>query len=227
MIVTEETLGKPLAFVITGNGRKELGVLRQIAKKYNGAGPHDVLYFPLSSRSSPLRKENRVTGIRALNSLKIEEVRQYGKVLCLIDREHISRNIRDNISTLGIFNSFNFKTNDEPYVIKGQIEQEDIILHLVILGKKKRLEENISELIKLMTSKKVKPEKESIKNFIYNCEKIREQEIDDYEDLIKVAKRKEIEKAFDNLTTAIKRLEGDPFEQKSTTERTKNEISTI
>jgi hypothetical protein len=162
--------------VLTGDGRTEFRILSVIARKYNGS--RKVLYFP--------KRPSFFTG-KGFSPLKATKilVSKYNirKFFYLIDKEHfneketVEKRIGKELREIGITPSIiqNFTVNEENALhVKGTIGSHNFILWIVVTGKKKRIEENIAELIKVTLKKNVKPTKEEIRKILreYDIEQL-------------------------------------------------------
>ncbi|WP_048055516.1 hypothetical protein [Methanotorris igneus] len=202
MLVSEESKDNFIAFVITGNGRWEQVILKSIAKRYNGRDK--VLYFP----KSPF-KHSRKTGLSCLDILRLEKeklniIKKCGKLLVLIDKEHISSvdDITKKLESLRVFEDFEMENNGDIVKIIGNLGNREIVIHIVIFGKEKCIEEDVSELIKLEFGENIYPDKNAIKDFLKSKGLKRK-------DLIEDAKIENLEIAFNPLIRVIKFLEGE------------------
>jgi len=202
MLVTENPVDNFIAFVITGDGRWEQVILKSIAKRYNGKDK--VLYFPKSPFKS-LKK----TGLSCLDILRLEKeklniVKKCGKLLVLVDKEHVSNveDIAKKLESLEVFEDFKMENNEDIVKIIGNLGNREIIIHIVIFGKEKCIEEDVSELIKLEFGENINPDKNAIKDFLKSKGLKRK-------DLIENAKIENLEIAFNPLIRVIKFLEGE------------------
>lgn len=189
-------------FVFTGNGRRELKVLSAICARFDG--DTRLLWFP----SSPIKPGLKQTGITVLNAL-VHAIETYGlgQFLCLLDREHFATHIDEPSQVCTFLNgkkasvySVTCLVPARAFVFQGCLSGRHFELCLVVLGTTSSLEEEISELIRLVHEIDVSPDKAAIEQFlsVQGC---------DVRSLIGSASMEHLATAFPGLCSAMKWIE--------------------
>lgn len=199
---------KAMTAVLTGNGRTERYVLEPLAKKFNGTEKVMLLSkMPFHFRPS--------SGLSALKAIKIFPS-MYGvtQILFLIDKEHFTeedvdteligalRSFGINVQSFGSPNSLKQKA----LIVNGLVGSHQITIYAVVLGDKKRLEENIASLIEQELGMKVKPNKKAIHTTL------RQHRLDIYT-LVEKANKRKLAKAFPALTSILEEIEKNDVEE--------------
>jgi len=192
---------RPYLIILTGNGKWERKrVLPPLCEKYDGS--EKFLWFPEPPR---VKKE---TGLKALNAIKHYLI-QYGleRFLFLLDREHLKAKRGKAVKEQGqILNYLQRKLRakleeshellpQRAFAIKGRIGSLSFNLSVVIFGATSKIEEEISELIKLKYGIEVEAKDSKIKWLLRRKRKR-------LEDLLAEASKKALEKAFPGLYAA-------------------------
>ena len=175
--------------VITGDGRWEFKVLKGICRKLNGKDK--IVYSPISR----IEKKTGIGCLDFLNELPgYYEEREVPKVLAIVDKEHVPQNLEKEVSSRVKLMAFREEINGRLYFMKVKSKGREIKAYLSISGEEKRIEEDISKLIKLRFRVEIPPEKKAIIDFLReNKREIGRKEI---EDLIYTSKIEEIRKTI-------------------------------
>ena len=196
---------QPNILVLTGNGKTESRILAALCEKYDGK--EKFLWFP----ETPIRRRLKETGFKAFNAIKICLAKyRLGKFLFLIDREHfkevrqgreqeevsryMEKRLKARIETTCEL------VSEKAFITRGYLGSYPFDVCTVIFGVTSKIEEEISELIRLKLKVQVKPDKPSIDRFL----KSRRKKV---ESLIKEASKKYLEEAFPGLCNALKAIE--------------------
>jgi len=192
-VAVKELLKEPLAYVLTGDGSRDIRTLGEICEKYDHKS---VLILPQYAPATGLK----VTEILAT---LFDKERKTLRFLVLLDKEHL-RSIND----------FKKALSERGFAVLGRIKRlcegcwkitvekggKQGIIILAVQGRVKSIEENYAELIKLLSGENVEANKESIKKWF------KDHGVSGYRELIRNAKVEILEKAFTPLTCAIKTL---------------------
>jgi|YelNatPaOPRAMG01_1025707.scaffolds.fasta_scaffold150787_2 hypothetical protein len=194
--VVKELLKEPLAYVLTGNGGRDIGTLEEICEKYRKYDHGSIIVYPQYMFKTGLK-------VTELLAKLFDMERRTLRFLILLDKEHL-RSIEDFEEALKdcAFTILDKVTCSCECCWKINIkkgEKQGIII-LSIQGKNKSIEENYAELIKLLSGENVEANKESIKKWF------KDHGVSGYRELIRNAKVEILEKAFTPLTCAIKTL---------------------
>lgn len=193
--------------VITGNGKTEGYILTALCPKYNGQGKY--LWFP----APPRRK--KVTGLKALNSVCEHRRSNHDKFLFLVDRipcfEGIAQgNEQEQVCRYLEKLKIRIEATDElargrAFVLRGYLGGHSLKIWTAIQGRT-RLEDEMSDLIRLKFGEEVKPEKGEIRNFVKRkYPNVKGEKY--YQALLKSASKKYLEQAFPGLCSVLKRME--------------------
>jgi len=210
MKLVEELKGfsdESIIAVFTGNGRTELHILVPLAQKYNGN--KKVLFLP----KPPIHLRPDV-GLSALKALKtyLDKYR-IAHTLFLVDKEHFDQKEVDK-EIDGALRSFGIdvqniespeKLWENALIINGLVGHREVIIHAVVLGKKKCLEEDIAKLVELELGIKVEPSKKVIRTLLHKHGL-------DICTLVEKAHKKTITRAFPALTFILKEIEKNNIE---------------
>ncbi len=199
---------KPNYIIITGDGRRELHVLKGLSHVFNG---HDlILFFPFTPN---LRK----TGKAALNSIK-QIPGKYGinSIIFITDGDTFENapenEIKNYLEGIGI------EINEiipiqNAYLINCKFGNHLIDLFCIISGPKIFIEEEIAILIKIelgieidLSGKKDHNWKKRVKNIINQILKSRKIKL---EKLIKETSIEKLKTAFPNFCAVFNRIENE------------------
>lgn len=202
VIDVERPPEKPIAFVITGEGRLEKRVLDPLSHKYDG---EKFLFFP--AKPSP----EKVTGQQILKVLFNPTRPLIKKIdaenfLILIDKEQ-------NISTTKLrkdLGKLHFNLDDILYeeeglfIGQGRFGDKFARLFIIMSGINWCLEEEVAEIIRLKYGVLLEAEnRQEMKNKVRNFRKSRNRNI---EDIIQESGRAKLEEAFPGLTKVLQHL---------------------
>ncbi len=191
-LVSAISVKEPVPIVLFANGRRDERIFRGIASKYN----HKKT---LLSPQIP-----RVTGLAILETFaRLVEMTEVTVFVIIIDREHI----REEERLLYWLNGYGFKArivSKRNSLLKMICERgpKSVVLYIVLLGytEKGNIEENLSELIKLISGEEVKPDKVSIASWL---KKKRMRDVD----VVMRASKSQLEKAFQPIIDLLRELE--------------------
>ncbi len=192
-VVEGEVLGTPHAYVLIGDGPRDLRVLRATAEKYNHSR---VLKVP----QTPIRGTGLVNVVKSVSTLANMRLR-VSKYLVLIDKEHVDslENVRNELLKFG-FEVLSIKVLGRySWLFRVRKGAKEISIYFVVLGMIKCIEENLARLIEIVYGEKVGRNKEDVNKWL------RKHGLSDYE-LVSSAPRSKIEEAFPDLTKALKEL---------------------
>lgn len=196
-VVESETTHSVHAYVITGNGSRDLRVLKVSAEKYNHS---KTLKVP----QTPIKRETGLTAlIRTIATLADKPI-QVSKYLAIIDKEHVN-SLQDVIDEL---NRFGFKVTSVEelvtwlWLLSVRRGPKNLNIYFAVLGTRKRIEENLAKLIELTYGEKVPGSKEAVNKWL------KEHGLEDI-DLVRKASKNQLEKAFPTVIQALKKLASD------------------
>lgn len=172
------------AYVLTGNGSRDIRVLSALAEKYD----HSKI---LKTPQTPVKTGTGLTVVaRALATLLNMRI-TVNRYLVLIDREHVEsiREAERKFMEYGleIIGTEELAEGSWMFKVKKGIKEANI--YMVLLGTRKRIEENIAKLILLVYGEKVEENKEAVNNWL------RKHKLEDIRDLVRKATRNQLEKA--------------------------------
>lgn len=130
---------------------------------------------------------------------------QKTSLIIIIDKEHIE-NPDDMKKHLVNFFTYEVKqedSNNQYFEFEVQRRPKKTTLYIIVLGFNKRVEENISRLIKEEYGEDIPPEKQKIRDFLHR-KNMR------IEDLIKNSSEKALNNAFSNLMKLLRKLDYSP-----------------
>lgn len=172
MKLTQELKGvgsRSVIAVLTGNGKTELYVLKPFSQKYDGS--EKVLFLP--QPPLPLRPD---CGLAALKAVKVYSSKyRIAHTLLLIDREYVHREetgkeIEGALRGFGI-NVQNVKSpqklKENAFIINGMVGSRPVIIHVVVQGEEKCLEEDIAKLVYMELGIVVEPKKKAIRTALH------------------------------------------------------------
>lgn len=195
---------KLVTISLTGDGRREQSLLKAFAERYNGK--KFVLQLPVTI--APLGHGNKLTG-RFVGFSVLQTIKTYvskykfTRYLLLIDREHFNdkdliSEIKRNLTGFTLINITPLA--DQAFLISCNIGSHDLVIHAVVCGEKKCIEENIAKLILLEFRTHVEPIKPDI-------DRVLNQHGSNLYMLIKNAKSNNLCQAFTDLTAAFSNIE--------------------
>lgn len=196
----------PKYFVITGEGRTELNVMRGLTQVYNGQ--ELTLFFPLSSSS-------RRTGIKALNSIKrVPEIYGINSIIYIVDGDvfegAITYKISNYLNSIGV-DIEKVNSIQDAFLLNCRYGHHKIELFCIISGPTTFIEEEIAKLLSIkygldidLSGMRDYEWKEKIKKVIKY--ELRERKVK-IENLIKQTGKKKLEIAFPNFCAVLKWIE--------------------
>jgi len=193
-VVEGDTAHLVHAYIITGNGSRDLRILKAIAEKYDHS---KTLRVP----QTPIRVETGLIALaRTIVTLADKPVR-ISKYLAIIDREHVS-SLKDVIN---VFKKFGLEIISVKeivawmWLINVRRGPKNLNIYLAVLGIRQRIEENLARLIELIHGERVEGTKEAVNKWL------KEHGLEDI-DLIREAPKKHLEEAFPTIVRALKDL---------------------
>jgi len=188
-----------IGFVVFGNGAFDFRILRALCKRFNGikklAAPQ------LSGEKGFISALKTVTWL--IDNIQVNW--QKTSLIIIIDKEHIE-NPDDMKKHLVNFFTYEVKqedSNNQYFEFEVQRGPKKTTLYIIVLGFNKRVEENISRLIKEEYGEDIPPEKQKIRDFLHR-KNMR------IEDLIKNSSEKALNNAFSNLMKLLRKLDYSP-----------------
>lgn len=195
---------RPDILVLTGNGKTETRILSALCEKYNGKAK--FLWFP----ETPIRRGLKETGFKALHAIGVYLTKyKLKRFLFLVDREHFKGTEQTEQEAVNAHLRKELKAKIETtcehlpgraFTTKGCLGNHPFEVCTVIFGTTLKIEEEISELIRLKFGTQVNPDKAEINRFLRKREKR-------LENLIAGASKRHLEKAFIGLCSALKKME--------------------
>ncbi len=160
-LIEGEVTKNVAGFVIFGNGRRDKCIVRAFAKKFNG---RKSLLIP----TIPFQTQGVENSLRAIVWI-VDNISRYFfsgklKIILVIDREHIN-DFEKSLSNYFIYE----KIKETTHLLKYRIERlggKIAILYVAIMGKEKKIEENIATLIEEILKVCIRPEKNVISRFL-------------------------------------------------------------
>lgn len=196
--------------VLTGNGKTEARILSALCQKYNGKA--EFLWFP----EVPIRRGLKETGFKPLHAIRVYLTKyKLKRFLFLVDREHLKRVKRKRRRKQKEQEAVNARLKKElkakiettceylpgkAFTTKAYLGNHPFEVCTVILGITAKVEEEISELIRLKFQIQVDPDKAEIDRFLKKRGKR-------LEDIIEETSKGYLEKAFPGLCSALKKME--------------------
>jgi len=194
LALEEKPEGKPIV-VITANGKTDLKILEALANRHNHQ-TDKTLYIPQRTYT---HLGGLKPSIEALTTI-LHHQPITDTYIILIDKEHIKNpnQIPQQLQAHGITPT---NTQQKQNLIKTEATHgtKQITIYTAILGKNKRIEENIAHLIKLEYDEQIEPDKKAIKTWL-------KQKDLTLHDLITQARKANLEKALPQLTKLLKEL---------------------
>jgi len=210
MRLVEESKGfEPKYIIITGDGRRELNVLKGLTKVYNG--DDIVLYFPFT----PLFRK---TGKKALDSIKtIPEKFGISSIIYIVDGDtfidSFINEIQDYLRSIGI-DIEDVNLIQKALFIKCKSGNHKITLYCIVSGPQTFIEEEIAQLINLklgveidLSGTRDSTWRNRVKNDINQV--LKEKGIEKLEFLIETTGKSKLEASFPNICAILKKIEED------------------
>jgi hypothetical protein len=205
--LTEAKDTKAVTVALTGDGRTETNILRAMAERYSGKDYALKLPENPAILGHGYNKTGRFPGYSALGRVQTYVSKfNLTEFLFLLDMEHIHNpqavdsEISQSLAGFGFSRIQVRQLAGQAYFVSCNLGVHFVTIHVVVCGRNKCIEENISELISLEYGVSVEPEHNSIHGFL------KQTGIDLY-GLIKKSKLKSLQAAFRDLTTAFESIE--------------------
>jgi hypothetical protein len=197
---------KSATISLTGDGRREQSILKALAERHDGS--ENVLQLPITVAvlGHGNKQTARYSGFSVLQTIKTY-ISKYGyrSFLFIVDIEHvndaedIASEIEDKLSELG-FDAINMEVlENRAFLVKCKLGSYKIMVHAVICGEEKCIEENITELIFLEFGTSIAPKKPAIDQFL------RQNRTNLYL-LVKNASPNHLQQTFTDLTAAFESM---------------------
>jgi hypothetical protein len=192
----EELRGRQAQIIVlTGDGKTEIRVLKHCSRIYNGK---KTLWYP----GTPIPQRTTIEALRAVK-VCVESYRIL-YYLFLIDREHLEKGKEEETIEKVLMNEgfreMEITQLNSLFLVKCLLGPRRIMIYVIVIGTEKRIEEELVELIKLELGVDIEPEKGEIRKVLKSHRM-------DFEDLLRNAKRENLEEAFSSLCSALKMIE--------------------
>lgn len=178
-------------YALIGDGRREIRTLRAAAEKYD----HKKL---IKVPQTPTAGTGPASVVKRL-AILLQEV-EVDNYVVLMDKEHVRgkeellEKLRDHaINVLGL------EVEGDCWGLKVERAGRRAVVHVVLLGLTKCIEENYAALIKLMHGEDVRGSKEEVNRWL------RERGLEDWQ-LVRSAPREVFERAFPQLSKALREI---------------------
>ena len=195
MRLVEGGLGPATAYIIIGDGRRERRILRGVVEKYNHRKALRIPDDPLPGRTGFKTCIERLT-------LLLDKTR-VTTYLIIVDREHLEiqdpKNLEKELRKHGIEVIELQEVEKHCWRLELRRGAKRAALYIAVLGQRKRVEENLAQLIQLLYGEQVEGEKEAVDKWL------KEHGIEDI-DLVRKASRKIFEQAFPQLAKPLQEL---------------------
>lgn len=162
-----DTSADQIFLTLTGDGNWEVYIIKGFCKAFNGKD--NYVLFPKTPSPS-----GRKTGLSSLDSIKyLTSKYRFRNYICIVDKEHVrstsDSNLKNDLtSRIYKIGRYEFHKSSVDIGVSTEIQwgPHNANLDLIILGKCKCLEENISILIENQYNKRIQPTKKPIRNFL-------------------------------------------------------------
>lgn len=196
-----------VTIALTGDGNWERVVLKAMAERHDGNEQALLIPIAVAVLGRGNRKTGRYTGFSALQSIKAYVDTDIRRYLFLIDIEHINneKGIKPDLEASAKQYGFELQQpaeviGNQAFLIRCRIGSHKIMVHTVVSGRKKCIEEDISTLIGLEWGIDVESNKCAIR-------KILKQRDTDLFSLVRTASSHNVGQAFPDLTAAFESME--------------------
>lgn len=212
---TKEEAKHTVGVILTGNGTQEVKVMKGFCSKFNGKTW--CLQFPKTPIRRLSKKQIAGKGLQTFDTIKaIDSIKHLENIIILFDYD-FAEEIEKQSSKFKTFDdALNYKLSrtfneskiverketdlDRIYHIEGKIGRNNINCYLVIHGKEKMIEENISKLIKLKYNKTIAPTHKDVREFLVS-------EGSSVSKLIKISGKAKLKEAFPSLCEVMEKME--------------------
>jgi len=196
-----------VTIALTGDGSWERVVLKAMAERHDGSERALLIPIAVAVLGRGNRKTGRFPGLSALQSIKAYVDTRIRRYLFLIDIEHINneKGIKPDLEASAKKYGFDLQRpaeviGNQAFLIRCRIGSHEIMVHTVVSGRKKCIEENISTLISLEWGIDVESSKCAIR-------KILKKKGADLFSLVRTASSYNVGQAFPDLTAAFESME--------------------
>jgi len=203
---TKDSADRPPIVALTGDGHCEKKILNALAHRYDG---HDRTLL-LPTKPPPIGAERRTigrfSGLSAFQVIKTYVSRfKFTQYLVILDIEHFTGDhsqedmrieIERALENFGFLEHNVVSLNDRAYRVKCRVGAHLLRMNTVVSGFGKRVEENISELLKLEHGLDVRADKGAIRNALNQLNL-------DLHDLLTNCSDRNLSTAFKGLVAAL------------------------
>jgi hypothetical protein len=196
-----------VTLALTGDGSWERVVLKALAERHDGSERALLIPIAVAVLGRGNRKTGRFSGLSALQSIKTYLDTRIRRYLFLIDIEHINNEegIKPDLEASARQYGFDLQRpveviGNQAFLIRCRVGSHEIMVHTVVSGRKKCIEENISTLISLQWGIDVESSKCAIR-------KILKQKGADLFSLVRTASTYNVRQALPDLTAAFESME--------------------
>jgi len=199
---------KPNYIIISGDGRNEFKILKELCREFNGQ--NKILWFPFTILS-------RKTGLKALDSVKtIPSLYALNSIIYIVDGDVFEGaadiQIKKYLQSIGI-EVVDINPIQEALLIQCRFGNHDIILYCIISGPETFIEEEIAKLIELKLGVKIdlsgNRDRSWKENVRYKIKQVRKENQINLEQLMRSAGRNNLERAFPNICAVFRKIEED------------------
>jgi len=162
-----------MTVALTGDGHWEHEILKALAERYNGNENVLLIPIPVALLGHGNRRTGRFSGLSALQAIKtyISKYR-IKRYLFLVDKEHI-RNTEDtsteleaSVREMGFSLPHTEPLAKQAFLVRCKVGSHDIVIHTVISGEEKCIEEDIAKLVNLEWNIDIEPKKWVIRSVL-------------------------------------------------------------
>jgi len=191
-----EATPKVHAYILTGNGSRDIRVVKATAEKYDHS---KVLKVP----QTPLKGTGLASVAKAVATLMSKRV-GVSRYLIVIDREHVKsfKEVMKKFTEYGLEVKSTEELAEWSWVLKVRRGSREADVYVAVLGVRRRIEENLAKLIELTCGEKVEGSKKAVGKWL------RKNKLEDT-DLVRKASKQQVEEALPTLTKALKELASD------------------
>lgn len=196
-IVEASFEGTVHAYMLTGNGPRDIRIMKELASKYN----HNKL---IKIPQTPIKERGLQPTIKTIAYL-LDKV-TINKYILVIDREHVEsvETCRNTLIKHGFEIVEETSLGEKSWYFKARRGGSEIHIYVAVSGceRQKSIECNIAKLIKSRYGEQVKPDKNTIKRWLKN------RSLRDI-DLIRKTGRRHLERAFPQHRKILKKIARD------------------
>lgn len=185
------TVSRVHGYLLVGNGPSDVRILTVLAERFDHS---KVLRIP----QTPLRGRK---GLKAsIESLTFCLDRPaMNRFILVIDREHVAskEEIEEKLQECGFECLEIEEINSGAYYVEAKRGDKRALIYIALLGFKKRIEENLAQLIKVMYNEDLEPRKKVIRRWL-KVKGLRDV------DLIRKARDEQLNQAFPSVTIVFR-----------------------